>query len=638
MNKEFPPVQNLENRRNSLTRIIDQRKSLIDRIGTGSVKVGSSFENTLKVGKVRKAVTSSISTLTQRLNQVGTDIQNYQNALRYSEELELKKTQLDRIERMVAEGLLTKAETQPHQIEFQEFASLPQKDPGLRKALDRIAQEKEAVKTPPATEPVRKIELTENSQQRIRLDKDTGILAVDGVSKKLGNAERILIAYMIEHQKENPQGFTSEQLNKVLGENGYKSPANAVLDNISRDFKNRIIDKRATGKLGRKSSKTYYAISSSEPEHESQKANRTASQIHLDKENAVLTVGAKIIKLTTPQFMFLDYIITHSQDKESLKTSKVAEFLRSLGYKVTPSYLVEQIEIRVGQGIFKRTGKNRHITWSLIQPDQSQHSITTPNESNMKKDESSGKPALSEEKRVNNSEMKMIILYTIMERGKISAEEIIDALGPSRREQKLTRPQALWALQKYISIIGKKHNKGTASEEEAKLWQKVLEYKKEYRESVVQTVKAILGYADTISQEGNNPTEAKRNADRPKEPIAEHGPNFTPSKKTKPKNNDKETKDQELTDLCRQIVARFVSLGLREQIKAASLYREFKITNKDITIAIDNKGVLIKDHKMSLEDAVMIVLARRKPFQNRSERVLRKLIKEVCQENNLDLA
>ncbi len=146
MSKESSNFHDLQQRREHLSHILDQRKSLIDRIGTGSVKVGSSFENTLKVGETRRAVRESIARIGDKIEQINAGLTSHTLAESYLENLEKRRDQLAQISEMVSDGVIPADVLRKHQIEFEELIALPATDSALKKVIDQLNQEKETPK------------------------------------------------------------------------------------------------------------------------------------------------------------------------------------------------------------------------------------------------------------------------------------------------------------------------------------------------------------------------------------------------------------------------------------------------------------------------------------------------------------
>lgn len=119
-----------------LARIAHERLSLLGRIGTGSVLLGSSFEATLKVGNARRSVRASLERAESRreelLQAIGT------RADEYVFQLNLKSSQLKQMEDMVASGDLPSDIVEQHRNEFEELSALPHNNEYLRRGIERL--------------------------------------------------------------------------------------------------------------------------------------------------------------------------------------------------------------------------------------------------------------------------------------------------------------------------------------------------------------------------------------------------------------------------------------------------------------------------------------------------------------------
>lgn len=143
------PIQQLEQRKAKLTNLINQRESLVTRIGSGKVKVGSSSENTIKVGKARKMVKDSLPRLRGSLQEVSQETSILDQAQEHLSTIALREKQLTIMREMLAEGNLSKEEIEVHQEEFEALRSLPEQNPALKRGLERLVREKTASTMPP---------------------------------------------------------------------------------------------------------------------------------------------------------------------------------------------------------------------------------------------------------------------------------------------------------------------------------------------------------------------------------------------------------------------------------------------------------------------------------------------------------
>lgn len=146
MGKEIEPIQQIEQREDRVSQVLGEREALVDRIGTGVVKVGSSWENTLKVGRVRSKVRGSVNRLRGELGQLDQELNTYGQAREYLSQLSTRQTQLGEMSEMVAEGNLPQDVLQTYQQHYEELASLPERNPALQRGIERIRREEEARK------------------------------------------------------------------------------------------------------------------------------------------------------------------------------------------------------------------------------------------------------------------------------------------------------------------------------------------------------------------------------------------------------------------------------------------------------------------------------------------------------------
>lgn len=125
-------AQDLAQKREQLTHVIDQRRALIDKIGTGDVQLGSSWENTLRVGRVREKVFDSV----QRHEEQRRIITAQEELLRYQENLSLRREQLTEMRRLQQDGYLPDSVVDRYQQEYASLVMLPETSEPLRRGLD----------------------------------------------------------------------------------------------------------------------------------------------------------------------------------------------------------------------------------------------------------------------------------------------------------------------------------------------------------------------------------------------------------------------------------------------------------------------------------------------------------------------
>lgn len=148
MSQEIERIQQLEERREKLSNIIGQRESLAGRIGTGTVQVRSSFEATVKVGRLRETVRECVVRLSGRLEKIDQELELHavDFAREHLEEVNLRRNQLAEISGLVLDGYLTEDDLRYHHQQFEELVLLPQRSTLLQKGIDKIKQREGAEK------------------------------------------------------------------------------------------------------------------------------------------------------------------------------------------------------------------------------------------------------------------------------------------------------------------------------------------------------------------------------------------------------------------------------------------------------------------------------------------------------------
>lgn len=128
--------------RSHVADVLDQRQSLVGKIGTGNITSQSSVENAIKVGSTRGRVNSSIERLTEKANQLDQELET--NAPEYLALLTIQKSQVDRLNTLVDQKFLTKEEIKPHIDSYNAFVALPEQQPALKKGIEKIKQTESA--------------------------------------------------------------------------------------------------------------------------------------------------------------------------------------------------------------------------------------------------------------------------------------------------------------------------------------------------------------------------------------------------------------------------------------------------------------------------------------------------------------
>lgn len=140
MSKEIEPIQ-LQEKRDRVYQISGQREALINRIGTGKVNALSSWENSLKVGRVRSKVKASVNRLRGELGQLDQELEDYGQARDYLGQISLRQIQLADMGKMVAEGNLPQDVLEVYKQRYQELFSLPERNPALQRGIELAKQE-----------------------------------------------------------------------------------------------------------------------------------------------------------------------------------------------------------------------------------------------------------------------------------------------------------------------------------------------------------------------------------------------------------------------------------------------------------------------------------------------------------------
>lgn len=141
-------AQALYQQQQRLSTIIDQRSALIQKIGTGKVEVGSSWEATLRVGRVRRDVGFSIAKKQVVLQELSNQIGGYERAQGYQEEILLRQQQLGKIAELHAQGYLSKEILSQYQTEYEKLLAEPTTNVYLRRGLELLHEETTSTVTP----------------------------------------------------------------------------------------------------------------------------------------------------------------------------------------------------------------------------------------------------------------------------------------------------------------------------------------------------------------------------------------------------------------------------------------------------------------------------------------------------------
>lgn len=104
-----------------------------------------------------------------------------------------------------------------------------------------------------------------------------------------------------------------------------------------------------------------------------------------------------------------------------------------------------------------------HLSWNMLQGIEVVWPKPEPGEAE--------KPKKEFPPKVPESRLSALDIF--INNPQVTVEEIIRTLGPSKRDRRLTRPQALWALKRTANILYVRERKGIATQEESELWRKI---------------------------------------------------------------------------------------------------------------------------------------------------------------------
>lgn len=151
---EQSPRQRLEERSQHLSHVLSQRQVLLDRIGTGGVKLGSSWEATIKIGKVRRHVRASLSLLQDALEEAQSELSAYSQADNFRNEVEKRRGQLAEIRALVEEGNLPSEMLSKYEAMYGQLLNQPATNEVLRRGLHYFEEQLPQISTAqkPATE------------------------------------------------------------------------------------------------------------------------------------------------------------------------------------------------------------------------------------------------------------------------------------------------------------------------------------------------------------------------------------------------------------------------------------------------------------------------------------------------------
>lgn len=156
MQKEIEAIQQLEARRESLSKGIGRISEiyLSDLWRIGKVEADSSFDNAVEVGRTKAAARIAIAGLNNKLEQVNNELRVNDEGRAYLHRVNQMEQGLSEMSELVAEGNLPEDILRKHQQEFAELQKLPETNPLLQRAIERIRQEEEKKKEEETIKPV----------------------------------------------------------------------------------------------------------------------------------------------------------------------------------------------------------------------------------------------------------------------------------------------------------------------------------------------------------------------------------------------------------------------------------------------------------------------------------------------------
>jgi hypothetical protein len=208
MSEKIIPIEQIEKERDHLSRCLIQRESFVKDIGTGEVKVGSSFESTLRVGRVKGLVRTSMNRIQGELDNLNQELDAYSQARSYLGQISLRQAQLSQIGQMVDEGNLTPDIYELHKAQLEELTASSQTNPILIRGLKRIQLEEEAKNevspvVPPTHETSEPLKESEESE-KYRLPN----------GQKVGGKIAQLLYLLEKASSDNP--LTSDQITQAI--------------------------------------------------------------------------------------------------------------------------------------------------------------------------------------------------------------------------------------------------------------------------------------------------------------------------------------------------------------------------------------------------------------------------------------
>lgn len=220
--RNYPTLEGLEKRAARLTRVIGQREVVYSEIGTKTVRP-ITLEDAIKVGRSKSRVKASIDNLDTVLQNIKSEIENYQDpeglmtsASTYLEERDRKSAQLRELRALARQGHLEQDVIRTFEDEFRSFSGRPLADPTLKRGIGLLEEQKAAEEETKPKAQMRidrkrnRIEITYSDQNK-------------RVVENLPPVDFAVLIYLASHSKENRTRKQVEQAARRAGSIFYAS-------------------------------------------------------------------------------------------------------------------------------------------------------------------------------------------------------------------------------------------------------------------------------------------------------------------------------------------------------------------------------------------------------------------------------
>lgn len=157
MSKEIriPTIQELEQAQNRRSGILEQRRVLFGKIGTGenqeateANKATMLWEPTIKVGRARKAVSKSIGRLSGTQTNIGLEISSYNKAQEHLAAIAEEEELITKARQLVKEGYLPEAQIARGIKDHQARIEQAKNDLDIQRGLERMKKEHDQASKP----------------------------------------------------------------------------------------------------------------------------------------------------------------------------------------------------------------------------------------------------------------------------------------------------------------------------------------------------------------------------------------------------------------------------------------------------------------------------------------------------------